>query len=452
MTTRLELFIGGQRRSPRTDRYLDVWDPATGGVLAQVPLCGTEDAHEAVAAAAAAFEPWAETPVPERARVMFRLQALIQRDLDHLATLIVQENGKALDEARGEVRRGLEVVEFAAGMPSLMMGNGLEQVARGVDTDMYRYPVGVVAGITPFNFPVMIPLWMAPIAIAAGNTFVLKPSQRTPLSAMRLAELFSEAGLPDGVFNVVHGAEDAANALIDHPAVKAVSFVGSEAGARAVYARAAEGIFSSAFANAGQRCLAGSVLMPVGEIADALVERLVDLARTAPMGSGLDPQCVMTPVTTEVHKQRVLGWIERGLQEGARLVVDGREPSVRTGFFVGPTILDHVHPEMSIAQEEIFGPVLVVERVPDLETAIQVINRSRFGNAAVIYTGSGLAARTFRRRVHAGMIGVNVGVPAPMAFFPFAGWKNSFFGDLHATGRDAVEFFTERKVITSRWY
>ena len=368
MTTRLELFIGGQRRSPRTDRYLDVWDPATGGVLAQVPLCGTEDAHEAVAAAAAAFEPWAETPVPERARVMFRLQALIQRDLDHLATLIVQENGKALDEARGEVRRGLEVVEFAAGMPSLMMGNGLEQVARGVDTDMYRYPVGVVAGITPFNFPVMIPLWMAPIAIAAGNTFVLTPSQRTPLSAMRLAELFSEAGLPDGVFNVVHGAEDAANALIDHPAVKAVSFVGSE------------------------------------------------------------------------------------LQEGARLVVDGREPSVRTGFFVGPTILDHVHPEMSIAQEEIFGPVLVVERVPDLETAIQVINRSRFGNAAVIYTGSGLAARTFRRRVHAGMIGVNVGVPAPMAFFPFAGWKNSFFGDLHATGRDAVEFFTERKVITSRWY
>src|SRR5690606_18630008 len=454
MTTRLELFIGGQRRSPRTDRYLDVWDPATGGVLAQVPLCGTEDAHEAVAAAAAAFEPWAETPVPERARVMFRLQALIQRDLDHLATLIVQENSKALDEARGEVRRGLEVVEFAAGMPTLLMGGGLEQVTRGVDTDMYRYPLGVVAGITPFNFPVMIPLWMAPIAIAAGNTFVLKPSQRTPLSAMRLAELFAEAGVPEGVFNIVHGAEETANMLIDHPAVRAVSFVGSEGAAHAVYARAAaagkrvqalagaknhmivmldadldqaaDSIFSSAFGNAGERCLAGTVAIPLGDVAEPLVERLAERARAARLGSGFDPCTVLTPVTTAVHRERVSSWIQKGLDEGATMVVDGRVASTEAGFFLGPTILDHVRPDMSVAQEEIFGPVLCIMRMNDLGEAIEVINRSRFGNAAVIYTRSGAAARTFRRKVQAGMIGINVGVPAPMAYFPFAGWKRSF--------------------------
>ncbi|HEX6989782.1 MAG TPA: CoA-acylating methylmalonate-semialdehyde dehydrogenase [Bacillota bacterium] len=480
MAQTLELFIAGAKRPPRTDERVDVWDPATGGILARVPLCGSDDVADAVAAAREAFGDWAETPVPVRARVMFRLQALVERHLDELAELVVRENGKRLDEARGEVRRGLEVVEFAAGMPTLMMGGGLEQVSRGVDTDMYRYPLGVVAGITPFNFPVMIPLWMAPIAIAAGNTFVLKPSQRTPLSAMRLAELFAEAGVPEGVFNVVHGAEQASNALIDHPDVRAVSFVGSETVARAVYARAAsagkrvqalagaknhmvvmpdanldlvaDSIFSSAFGNAGERCLAGSVAMPLGDVADPLLERLVDRAHRARLGSGLDPETILTPVTTDVHRRRVASWIQKGVDEGAKLVVDGRTASAGDGFFLGPTILDHVRPDMSVAQEEIFGPVLAVERMEDLDQAIEVINRSRFGNAAVIFTRSGAAARTFRRKVQAGMIGVNVGVPAPMAFFPFAGWKNSFFGDLHATGRDAVEFFTERKVVTSRWY
>lgn len=476
----VNVFIGGRTEAAAAFSFQEVWDPATGEVMARTPLCGGEDVAKAVEAARAAFPDWADTPVPRRARVMFRLQGLIERHLDELAELVTKENGKVFGEARGEVMRGLEVVEFAAGMPTLMMGRGLEQVSAGVDTDMYRYPVGVVGGITPFNFPVMIPLWMAPIAIAAGNTFVLKPSPRTPLSAMRLAELFAEAGVPDGVFNVIHGAAETSNALIDHPHVAAISFVGSAAAAKAVYARSAaagkrvqalagaknhmiimpdadpdavtEAVFSSAFGNAGERCLAGSVAMPLGGAADIVIERLAERASRARLGHGLDEDTDVTALTTAAHRQRVADWIQRGLDEGAELVVDGRGRGPEGGFFLGPTILDRVEPHMGVAREEIFGPVLSVTRMEDLDGAIDIINRSEYGNAAVIFTRDGMAARRFRRRVDAGMIGVNVGVPAPMAFFPFTGWKGSFYGDLHATGQDAVDFYTRRKVITTRWF
>ena len=456
----------------------DVLDPATGETLAHVPLSGADAVDAAARAAAAAADEWADVPVMERARLMFRLQALLERDFEELAETVVRENGKSLDEARGEVRRGIDVVEFAAGMPTLMLGGALEQVSRGVDTELFRHPLGVVAAITPFNFPAMVPLWTAPIAVASGNAYILKPSPRTPLSALRLADLFEEAGAPPGVFSVVHGGEDAVNALCDHELVRAVSFVGSAPVAKAVYARSAAagkrvqalagaknhivvmpdadldaavpGVFSSAFANAGQRCLAGAVGVAVGGIGDELSERLAGLARDARIGPGLDPESTITPVTTEEARRRIAGYVELGEQEGARVLVDGRHESTG-GFFLGPTILDDVRPEMRVAQEEIFGPVLALERLESLDEALEAIARSEFGNASAIFTRSGAVARAFRRKVTAGMVGINVPVPASMAFFPFAGWKGSFYGDLHATGMDGVRFFTETKVVTTRW-
>jgi malonate-semialdehyde dehydrogenase (acetylating)/methylmalonate-semialdehyde dehydrogenase len=471
-------FIGGESVAPQSSELLDVLDPATGETLAAVPLSGAPDVDRAVAAAAAASRDWREVPVPVRARVMFRLQALITEHLDELAELVTRENGKAIAEARGEVRRGLEVVEFACGMPTLMAGDLAEQAAGGVDIELVRQPVGVCAGITPFNFPAMIPLWMAPLAVTTGNTFILKPSERTPLTAARLAELFADAGLPAGVLNVVHGGREAVDALLTHPGISAVSFVGSAPVARHVYRTAAErgkrvqalagaknhmivmpdadldaavpSLFASAFGNAGERCLAGSVVVPVGDVAEALVERLATAARAATIGSGLDG-CDITPVTTEAALRRITSYIERGVEEGATLVHDGRDVAAERGFFLAPTIFDHVTPGMAIAQDEIFGPVLSVVRVDSLDEAIAVANRSEFGNSACIYTRSGAAARRFRRDIEAGMLGVNLGVPAPMAFMPFAGWKGSFFGDLHANGRDAIEFYTRKKVVTTRW-
>ena len=471
-------MIGGRRAPAEGAELQDVLDPATGERIAQVPLSGAEAVDEAARAAAAAADEWADVPVMERARLMFRVQALLERDLEELAELVVRENGKSLDEARGEVRRGIDVVEFAAGMPTLMLGGALEQVSRGVDTELFRHPLGVVAAITPFNFPAMVPLWTAPIAIAAGNAYMLKPSPRTPLSAMRLAGLFEEAGSPPGVFNVVHGGENAVNAICDHELIRAVSFVGSAPVAKAVYARSAAagkrvqalagaknhivvmpdadldvavpGMFSSAFANAGQRCLAGAVGVAVGEIGDELSERLAGMAKGARVGPGLDPESTITPVTTQAARERIAGYIELGEQEGARILVDGRRED-GGGFFLGPTILDQVRPEMRVAQEEIFGPVLALERLGSLDDALEAIARNEFGNASAIFTRSGAVARAFRRKVTAGMVGINVPVPASMAFFPFAGWKGSFYGDLHATGMDGVRFFTETKVVTSRW-
>ena len=470
------------RPTPVAGDLNDVLDPATGELLARVPMSEAEDVDRAAAAAQRAFEEWREVPVTRRARLMFGLQRLLEERLDELAELVTRENGKHVDEARGELRRGIEVVELAASMTTLMKGETLEQVATGVDASMNRYPLGVVTAITPFNFPGMIPLWFAPLAIASGNALILKPSPRTPLTANRLAELFAQAGIPDGVFNVVHGGEGAVGALIDHPAVRAVSFVGSEPVARAVYRRAGErgkrvqalagaknhlvvmpdanldaavpAVFASAFSNAGERCLAGSVAVGVGAVADELSERLTALARDARIGSGLgdaDADATITPVTTGAARDRIGDWIARGEREGARVLVDGRATQGETGFFLGPTILDSVTPDMAVAQEEIFGPVLALERMDDLGEAIATVNRSRFGNAAAIFTRDGGAARRFCREVECGMVGVNVSVPAPVAYFPFAGWRGSFLGDLHATGRDGVDFYTERKVVTSRW-
>lgn len=484
VTALVKNYVGGAQVNVEAKEQLEVPDPATGELLARVPLSGKSDVDTAVNTAAETFRQWREEPVTRRARRMFRLQVLLEDHIDELAELCTQENGKHVDESEGEIRRGIEVVELAASMTTLMKGETLDQVSGGVDVALHREPLGVVAAITPFNFPMMIPLWFAPLAVATGNTFILKPSQRTPLSGMRLAELFTEAGFPDGVFNVVHGAVDTVNALIDHPQVEAISSVGSAAAAREIYRRsadkgkrvqalggaknhivvmpdadlevAAEGVFSSAFSNGGQRCLAGSVGVAVGEAGDELVERLAEIAKSARVDSGLnremDSDTGITPVTTEEARERIKGYVDRGREGGAELIVDGRnEQEDGEGFFLGPTIFDRVKPDMEIAREEIFGPVLAIERMEDLDEAIRTINESRYGNAAAIFTKDGASARKFRREVQCGMIGVNISVPAPVAYFPFSGWKDSFFGDLHATGRDGMEFYTERKVVIERW-
>lgn len=476
---RVPNFIAGEEREARATEFRDVRDPATGDLVAQTPLSSDADVDEAVAAANTSFLEWAEIPVTERARVMFRLHALFEKSFDELAEIITVENGKAVSEAKAELRRGLDAIEFAAGMPTLMMGEVLEQVSRGVDTELVREPIGVCAAITSFNFPALIPLLTAPIAITAGNTYVLKPSQRTPLTANRIANLFTEAGVPAGVFNVVHGLEEVVEALCDHPDVAAISFVGSASVARSVYARAAQrgkrvqalagaknhivvmpdadldlagpGVFSSAFANAGQRCLAGSVGVAIGGAGDELVSRLVNLTETALIGPGLQPDSFITPVTTEEARERIASYIDVGVREGATLIVDGRGVDSEEGYYLGPTILDDVHPDMRVAREEIFGPILAIERLDSLNEAIKAIESTGFGNASAIFTRDGRTARLFRRRVKAGMVGINVPVPAPVAMFPIAGWGGSFFGDLHALGKDGVHFFTESKVVTSRW-
>ncbi|TMC29714.1 MAG: CoA-acylating methylmalonate-semialdehyde dehydrogenase, partial [Chloroflexi bacterium] len=387
---------------------------------------------------------------------------------------------KTLDESRGEVKRAIEVIDFACGAPTLMMGHNLDQIAKGIDEELTRFPVGVVAGITPFNFPNMVPLWMIPVAIVTGNTFVLKPSQLTPLSAVRIAELLEEAGLPEGVFNVVHGANDAVNQLLTHPDVAAISFVGSATVAAYIYATAAangkrvqalggaknhilvmddaelepsaQNVISSAFGNAGQRCLAGSVAVGVGKIGDALVRELANDAAKLKLGPGTDPKTTLGPVIRGERKAKLIEYIDGAESDGAQLVSDGRRVDLNDGFFLGPTIFDRVTPNMKIWKEELFGPVLSVMRATDIDEALKLLNSSTYGNMASIFTTSGKNAREFKRRAQAGMLGVNIGVAAPMAFFPFTGWKNSFFGDLHATGQDSVRFYTRHKVVTTRWF
>ena len=456
-----------------------VYDPATGEVVAETPLSTAEDVDRAVRAAEEAFPSWAATPVTERARVLFRFKALLEEHFDELRDLVTLENGKDAKDAGGEVRRGIEVVEFACGMPTLMMGETVRDVARGVDNASWRYPLGVVAAITPFNFPCMVPLWTIPVAIGAGNAYILKPSERTPLCAVRLGELLAEAGLPDGVFSIVNGAREAVDAILEHPGIKAVSFVGSQpvaehvythgaahgkrvqalAGAKnsmivmpdAVLDKAVPNIISSAYGNAGERCLAGSVLVAVGDVADELVGRLKEAASAMKVGPGKEEGSELTPVIRGSHRDKVRGYVDLGEEEGAEVALDGREPPREEGFFMGPTLLDRVTGEMRVAREEIFGPVLSVVRVGSLEEAIEFTNDSPFGNACSIYTEDGSSVRHWRERVEAGMLGVNVGVAAPMAFFPFNGIKNSFYGDLHATGKDGVRFFTENKVEITRW-
>lgn len=471
-------LVGSRWERPEVES-LPVYNPATGEVIEQVPLSGAAEVEAAVQAAVAAFAGWSRTPVMERVRLMFRFKQLLDEHVEELAAIVTRHHGKTLDEARGEVRRGIEVVDFACGAPTLLQGRTLREVSGGVDQDLYRYPVGVCAGIPPFNFPVMIPLWMFPLAVVAGNTFVFKPSERTPLGAVRLAELFLEAGFPEGVLNLVHGARDAVEALLAHPQVRAISFVGSEPVARHVYeAAAAHGkrvqalggaknhivvmpdadlelavpaILGSAFGNAGERCLAGSVAVAVGSASRTLLEPLKHQTEELRVGPGDQPGVQVGPLIRDEHRRRVVGYVERGIAEGASLLVDGRSELDRPGYFLGPTVLDRVSPEMAVGREEIFGPVLSVEHVGSLEEAIGQANRMALGNMAVIFTSSGRSAREFRERVEAGMCGINVPVAQPFAFFPFSGWKGSFYGDLHVHGTDGIDFYTRKKVVVSRW-
>jgi len=471
-------LVGGSwaRSSAAT---LPVYDPATGAVIDEVPMLGASEVDAAVRASVDALATWSRTAVMERVRLMFRFRDLLESHAEELAAIVTRHHGKTLDEARGEVRRGIEVVEFACGAPTLLQGRTLRDVAAGVDQDLFRFPVGVVAGIPPFNFPVMIPLWMFPLAIVAGNTFVLKPSERTPLGAVRLAELFLEAGFPPGVLNVVHGAKDAVDAILDHPLINAVSFVGSESVARHVYQRAAASgkrvsaaggaknhivvmpdadlaltlpaVLNSAYGNAGERCLAGSVAVAVGDVHGPLVDALASAARSIVVGPGDEPGVQLGPLIRDEHRRRVVDFIERGEREGARVVADGRGLLGKPGFFLGPTLLDGVSASMTVGRQEIFGPVLSVSHVSSLDEAIAQANSMSVGNMAAIFTSSGAAARAFRERVEAGMIGVNVGVAQPFGFYPFSGWKHSFFGDLHPHGTDAIEFYTRKKMVVSRW-
>ncbi len=456
-----------------------IFNPATGQVIDQVPLSVAADVDRAVKAAAAAWPAWAATPVMERVRLMFSFKQKLEENFEELAAIVTRHHGKTLDEARGEVRRGIEVVDFACGAPTLLQGRTLRQVSAGVDQDLYRYPLGVVTGIPPFNFPVMIPLWMFPLAVVAGNAFVLKPSERTPLGANRLAELFLEAGFPPGVLNVVQGAREAVEALIEHPLVRAVSFVGSEPVARAIYAAAGKhgkrvqalggaknhilvmpdadldiavpAILNSAFGNAGERCLAGSVAVAVGGAAAGLLERVKAETERLKVGAGDQPDVSVGPLIRAEHRARVVEHIERGVKDGGTLLVDGRDYLERPGFFLGPTVLDNVTAEMAIGREEVFGPVLALSRAASFDAAIEQANRMALGNMAVIFTRDGGTARAFRERIEAGMVGVNVPVAQPFAFFPFSGWKGSFYGDLHVHGTDGIDFYTRKKVVVSRW-
>ena len=474
------LYIDGQpliSRGPKDIQH----NPATGEAIAEIPRTTPDEVSAAVASAVKAFPSWSRTPVLQRCRVLFKFRELLETHANELVALITEENGKTTEEARGSVQRGIECVEFACGAPTLLMGETVDQVGTGVDGWSTRNPVGVCVGITPFNFPVMVPLWMFPMAIACGNTFVLKPSDKVPRGAVRLVELMYDAGLPAGVLNLVHGARETVDLLLGDPRVKAVSFVGSSNVARYIYQTASHNgkrvqalggaknhsvvlpdaemkstvaaVMGSGFGCAGERCLATSVVIAVGEAADPLVKDLVRAADNLNVGAGCELKTQMGPVITAEARQRILNYIELGEKEGATLARDGRKDSVtrEKGFFVGPTIFDHVNPRSRIAREEIFGPVLSVIRVKTLQEALAVISASEYGNAASIFTRSGGAAREFTQNVMAGMIGVNVGVPAPVAFFSFTGWKNSFFGDLHALGKDAVHFYTEQRVITSRW-
>jgi malonate-semialdehyde dehydrogenase (acetylating) / methylmalonate-semialdehyde dehydrogenase len=472
-------FIGGRWEGKDGRDAEPVYNPATGEVVAETPLSTKEDVDRAVKQAEAAFPGWAATSVIERARVLFRFKALLEEHFEELRDLVTLENGKDARDAGGEVRRGIEVVEFACGMPTLMMGETVRDVAKGIDNSSWRYPLGVVAAITPFNFPCMVPLWTIPVAIGAGNAYILKPSERTPLCAVRLGELLSEAGLPDGVFNIVNGSHDAVNGILEHPDIEAVSFVGSQpvaehvythgsahgkrvqalAGAKnsmvvmpdAVLDQAVPNIISSAYGNAGERCLAGSVLVAVGDVADELVDKLKQAAASMKVGPGSEEGSELTPVIRDSHRDKVRSYVDLGEEEGAEVVLDGREAPLEDGFFMGPTLLDRVTGEMRVGREEIFGPVLSVVRVDSLQEAVEFTNGSPFGNACSIYTENGAAVRYWRENVEAGMLGVNVGVAAPMAFFPFNGIKNSFYGDLHATGKDGVRFFTENKVEITRY-
>ena len=483
MSNTLHHYVNGARVAGTSERFGDVFDPATGEVAARVPLASASETARVIDAAAAAFPAWRDTPPLRRAAILFRFKELLDRHTDEIAQLIAAEHGKVLNDARGSLTRGIEVVEFACGAPHLLKGTFSENVGTNVDSHSVRQPVGVCAGITPFNFPAMVPMWMFPMAIACGNTFVLKTSERVPSTALRLAELFSEAGLPPGVLNVVNGDKEAVDTLLTHPDVAAISFVGSTAVAEYIYQtgtrhgkrvqalggaknhmvvmpdadleQATDALMGAAYGSAGERCMAISVAVAVGDdTADALVARLAPRVAALKVGPASDPASEMGPLVTQAHFDRVKGYVDLGIEEGAQLVVDGRGIQVAghpNGFYLGGCLFDHVTEEMRIYREEIFGPVLVVVRVPDFERALALVNAHEYGNGTAIFTRDGDTARSFASRVQVGMVGVNVPIPVPMAFHSFGGWKRSLFGDVHMHGMEGVHFYTKLKTVTSRW-
>jgi len=478
----LSLWINGKAQSSHSSRMAEVFNPATGAVIRRTPLANASDVNDAVAAASAAFPAWRDTTPLRRARILMRFRELMQDHRDELIRLTSEEHGKTLEDAAGSLQRGIEVIEFATGVPHLLKGEQAEDVGRGVDCHSLLQPVGVCAGITPFNFPVMVPLWMFPVAIACGNTFVLKPSEKVPSASLRMAELFHEAGLPAGVFNVVPGDKEAVDALLTHPDVRAISFVGSTPVAKYIYETAAHhgkrvqalggaknhavvmpdadleftanALMGAAYGSAGERCMAISAVVAVGDAGDALVEKLRAKAANLNIGPGNQKGVDMGPVITAAHRERIRRLIDSGVKEGAALVLDGRNQTVagkEKGFYLGPTLFDRVTTSMKIYREEIFGPVLVVLRADSIDSAIRLVNSNPYGNGTAIFTRSGSHARRFEHDIEVGMVGINVPIPVPMAFFSFGGWKSSLFGDLHVHGMEGVYFYTRSKVVTSRW-
>ncbi|MBA4157864.1 MAG: CoA-acylating methylmalonate-semialdehyde dehydrogenase [Gemmatimonadetes bacterium] len=475
-------YIGGEWVSSASSETLPVTNPATGETVGHVPLSGAADVDAAVRAAKRAFPGWRSTPAVERVRVLFRLKMLLEEHFEEMSETLTTEHGKVRAEARGELRRGMENIEHACGIPSLMMGETLEDIARGIDCETIRQPLGVFAGITPYNFPVMIPCWFWPYAVATGNTFVLKPSEQDPMTHQRIVELAEEAGLPKGVLNVVHGRKETVEAILEHPDIAGVSFVGSSHVARIIYSRAAATgkrvqalggaknhmivlpdadpdlvapiLLESLFGSTGQRCLAGSVIVGVGEAYEPIRERFLDGANSIRIGSGLDDEVDMGPVISREHRDRIVSYVKQGESEGARLLLDKSVVTVDAhpeGNWVGPAVFEAVTPSMVIGREEVFGPVAAMSRVKSLEEAVSLMHENDYGNATSLFTTSGKAAREFRYQAGISMIGINIGVAAPMAFFPFGGSRNSFFGDLKAQGSDAIEFYTDRRVVISRW-
>ena len=478
------VFISGEWREISGVETTPVFNPSRGETISEVPLCGADVVNEAVEAAAKAFPAWRDTPPVERARLFFRYRQLLEENFDRICESVSREHGKTLAEARGSAYRGIENVEYACSIPTLLMGDTLEELARGVDCETMHQPLGVCVGITPFNFPAMVPMWMFPTALACGNTFVLKPSEKVPLTSNLIIELLEKAGLPKGVLNIVHGGRTCVDALLVHPKVKAISFVGSSPVAKHIYetgtrhgkrvqanggaknyivvmpdadvVKTVEALSTAAFGCAGERCMAGSTAITVGKAAEHLLPSLVEAARAIKVGpTDIKTQPDMGPVITAQHRDRVMSLVASSEKEGAKILADGRGIRVAdapNGFYMGATIVDNVHDDMTIAREEVFGPVLNVMRMDDLDHAIEAANRSAYGNGAAIFTNSGKAAREFKRRVKAGMVGINIGVPATMAMFPFTGWDESFYGDLHIQGKEGVQFYTQQKVVSTRWF
>ncbi|MEI6101529.1 MAG: CoA-acylating methylmalonate-semialdehyde dehydrogenase [Eubacteriales bacterium] len=480
----LKPFVNGDFQETKSEKTMDIYNPSTGEVIAKTPCCTREDVQQAIQAAKEAYPAWSAKPAHARAQLFFKLRELIERDMDDLTMCVAKENGKNWEEARGDVLKAKEMVEYACSVPQMMMGESLMDASTGFDTTLYREPMGVFAGIAPWNFPAMIPMgWMSPLAIACGNTFVLKAASSTPMTSLKFAALYKEAGFPKGVLNVITCSRKEAELLLSHPDICGVSFVGSTSVGLHVYSTAAEngkrvqalceaknhalvlkdapitrtaaGIINSSFGCAGERCMALPVIVAEEEIADALVAEIIRLCKAQKIGPAYDKSTNLGPVVTAEHKKYVQNWIDKGIEEGAELVLDGRNtvvPGYENGFYVGHTIFDHVKPGMTIGESEVFGPVLCITRVKNFEEGLKIMNANPFANGSVIFTQNGFYAREFARHTHGGMVGINVGIPVPVGIFPFSGHKRSFFGDLHCHGKDAFRFFTESKTVTSRWF